>query len=81
MCPKFKPKPGYTKKKSGHLSKTTPKVCPFIMNEAPTYNVSMFKILLIRKVGFVSLFVLFCHVEISQTMRPIAMVLVLLESP
>jgi hypothetical protein len=28
-----------TKKKSGHLSKTIPKVCPFIMNEAPTYNV------------------------------------------
>ncbi len=39
MCPKFKPKPCYYQKKSGHVSKTIPKVCPFIMNEAPTYNV------------------------------------------
>jgi hypothetical protein len=39
MCPKFKPKPCYYQKKSGHVSKTILKVCPFIMNEAPTYNV------------------------------------------
>jgi hypothetical protein len=40
MCSKFKNlNQVITKIKSGHLSKTIPKVCPFIMNEAPTYNV------------------------------------------
>jgi hypothetical protein len=40
MCSKFKNlNQVITKKKSGHLSKTIPKACPFIMNEAPTYNV------------------------------------------